>query len=38
MYKNEKLVSAKKFEAGKEIKEWEDLASFKKENNFSNLK
>ena len=38
MYKNEKLVSASKFKAGKKIKEWTDLKSFKEENNLSDLK
>ena len=38
MYKNNKLTSAAKFSAGKKIKEWTDLASFKKENKLSDLK
>ena len=37
MYKNEKLVSAAKFKAGKKIKEWTDLKAFKKENNLLDL-
>ncbi|MDD7886910.1 toxin-antitoxin system YwqK family antitoxin [Flavivirga sp. 57AJ16] len=37
MYKNEKLVSAKKYKAGKKIKEWTDYKSFKKENKLSDL-
>ena len=38
MYTNEKLTSAVKFSNGKKIKEWTDLASFKKENNLNDLK
>jgi hypothetical protein len=38
MYKNEKLVSASKYKAGKKIKEWSTFASFKKENKLSDLK
>ena len=37
MYKNEKLVSAAKFKAGKKIKEWTNLKAFKKENNLLDL-
>ncbi len=37
MYKNEKLISAAKFKAGKKIKEWTNFKSFKKENNLSDL-
>ncbi|WP_034045787.1 toxin-antitoxin system YwqK family antitoxin [Wocania ichthyoenteri] len=37
MYKNEKLISAAKFKAGKKIKEWTDLKAFKKENNLLDL-
>ncbi len=37
MYKNEKLVSASKFKAGKKIKEWTDLKAFKKENDLRDL-
>ena len=37
MYKNEELVSAAKFKAGKKIKEWTDLKAFKKENNLLDL-
>ena len=38
MYKNEKLISAVKYKAGRKIKEWTDLKSFKEENSLSNLK
>lgn len=38
MYKNEKLVSAKKYKSGKQIKEWTDYKSFTKENNLYDLK
>ncbi|MDO5978159.1 toxin-antitoxin system YwqK family antitoxin [Flavivirga spongiicola] len=37
MYKNEKLVSARKYKAGKKIKEWTDYRSFRKENKLSDL-
>ena len=37
MYKDEKLISAAKFKAGKKIKEWADLKAFKKENNLLDL-
>ena len=38
MYHDEKLVSASKYKAGKKLKEWTTFASFKKENNLSDLK
>ncbi|MFV9550010.1 hypothetical protein [Algibacter sp. PT7-4] len=38
LYKNEKLVSASKYKAGKKIKEWTTFTSFKKENKLSDLK
>lgn len=37
IYKNEKLISAEKFKAGKKTKEWTNLKAFKKENNLLNL-
>lgn len=37
-YVDEKLKSAEKFQNGKKIKEWFSFASFKKENNLSDLK
>ncbi len=37
MYKNEKLVAARKYIAGKKIKEWTDFKSFRKENKLSDL-
>jgi hypothetical protein len=38
MYHKEELVSAAKFSEGQKIKVWTDLASFKRENNLSDLK
>jgi len=38
LYKDNKLVKASKFEGGKKIDEWKDLASFKKENNLNDLR
>ena len=38
MYKNEKLIAASKYKAGKKLKEWTDFLSFKKENNLSDLR
>lgn len=37
MYKNKKLISARKYKNGKQLKEWTDLKSFKKENNLRDL-
>jgi len=37
MYKNEKLVAASKYKAGKKLKEWTTFASFRKENKLSDL-
>lgn len=37
MYKNEKLISAAKYKAGKKLKEWTNLKAFKKENNLLDL-
>ncbi|MBE9488902.1 MAG: hypothetical protein IMY67_01290 [Bacteroidetes bacterium] len=36
-YKNKEIVKAEKYKAGKKIKEWMDLNSFKKENNLRDL-
>ena len=38
MYKNEKLVAASRYKAGKKLKEWTTFASFNKENKLSDLK
>jgi hypothetical protein len=38
VYKNNNLNKACKFKDGKLIKEWEDYASFRKENNLSDLR
>lgn len=38
MYKNEKIVSAAKYKAGKKIKSWTNFKAFKKENNLLDLK
>lgn len=38
MYKNEKLIAASRYKAGKKIKEWTTFASFKRENKLSDLK
>ena len=37
VYNNEKLVAASKYKAGKKLKEWTTFASFKRENNLSDL-
>lgn len=37
MYKNNKLVSAKNYKPGKQLKEWTDFKAFKKENNLKDL-
>lgn len=37
-YKNKKIIKAEKYKAGKKIKEWTDIKSFKKENNLRDLK
>ena len=37
MYSNERLIAASKYKGGKKLKEWTTFASFKKENNLSNL-
>lgn len=37
MYKNEKLIAASRYKAGKKLKEWTTFASFKKENKLSDL-
>lgn len=37
MYKNEKLIAASKYKAGKKLKEWTTFASFKSENKLSHL-
>ncbi|WP_298237781.1 hypothetical protein [uncultured Algibacter sp.] len=37
MYNNEKLVSARKYKNGKQIKEWTTFVSFKRENKLSDL-
>jgi len=36
-YQNKKIVKAEKYKAGKKIKEWTDLKSFKKDNKLSDL-
>ena len=38
IYKNNNLIKASKFKDGKLIKEWKDFASFRKENNLSDLR
>jgi antitoxin component YwqK of YwqJK toxin-antitoxin module len=38
MYRNEKLIAASKYQAGKKLKEWTTFAGFKKENKLSDLK
>ncbi|RKE98418.1 toxin-antitoxin system YwqK family antitoxin [Ichthyenterobacterium magnum] len=37
MYENKKIISARKYKAGKQIKEWTDFKSFRKENNLRDL-
>ena len=37
-YNQQKLVKAEKYQQGKKIKEWTDLASFKKENSLFDLR
>ena len=37
IYDNEKLIAASRYKADKKIKEWTTFASFKKENQLSNL-
>ena len=37
-YHNNKIISAKKYKEGKQINEWTDYKSFKKENNLRDLK
>ncbi|MBC3757107.1 hypothetical protein H7U19_01735 [Hyunsoonleella sp. SJ7] len=38
MYQNERLVSARRFKDGKQLKEWTDFRSFKRDNNLNDLK
>lgn len=38
LYENKKIISAEKYKGGKKIKEWFDLASFKKDNDLSDLR
>jgi hypothetical protein len=38
MYSNERLTSAKRYDSGKQIKEWTDFKSFREENNLNDLK
>lgn len=38
LYKNQQLIKAVKFKNGKKLKEWDNLSSFAKDNNVSDLK
>ena len=38
IYKNKKLIKASKFKNGKKLKEWNDLSSFKEDNNLNDLR
>ena len=38
VYKNHKIVKIEKYKNGIKTQEWDDLKSFKKENNLSELK
>lgn len=38
MYKNEKLVAARQYQNGKQVKEWTNFWAFKRDNNLQDLK